>query len=97
MSHRHRVGGRDRRALFRQRLDHARTGCHLPIALGHIPLEAATEARREVVTKDCLGAALETTDREVTIETLLDLPTSHFLVLTGITGWTRGGTIEQPG
>jgi len=48
--------------------------------------ETATERGLEAVTEDCIEANLETTEREATIEKLLDLPFNHFLVLTGITG-----------
>ncbi|NKE36530.1 AAA family ATPase [Natronococcus sp. JC468] len=58
--------------------------------------ETASERGLEEVTKDCLEKNLEATDREATMETLLDLPFNHFLVLTGITGWKRGGEIRQP-
>ncbi|ELY55812.1 Cdc6/Cdc18 family protein [Natronococcus jeotgali] len=58
--------------------------------------ETASERGLDEVTKDCLEVNLETTDRDTTMETLLDLPFNHFLVLTGITGWKRGGEIRQP-
>jgi Cdc6-like AAA superfamily ATPase len=50
------------------------------------------------VTRECLDANIETTDKEAVTEKLLSLPFNHFLVLTGVTGWTEqpSGDIEQP-
>jgi archaeal cell division control protein 6 len=58
--------------------------------------ETASERDLEAVTRECVEVNLEETDREATVETLLDLPFNHFLVLTGITGWKQDGEIKQP-
>ncbi|ADB60144.1 orc1/cdc6 family replication initiation protein [Haloterrigena turkmenica DSM 5511] len=58
--------------------------------------ETATDRGLETVTDACIDANLETTEREATIDKLLDLPENHFLVLTGVTGWSRGTEIKQP-
>jgi len=60
--------------------------------------ETANERGLEQVTRDCLAANLETTDRAATIEKLLSLPAHHFFVLLALTNWTdrRTGEIVQP-
>ncbi|WP_436344057.1 Cdc6/Cdc18 family protein [Natronorubrum sp. FCH18a] len=58
--------------------------------------ETATEQGLEQLTNDCIDANLEATEQEATIEKLLDLPVNHFVVLTGLTGWTEGPEIKQP-
>ncbi|WP_265112541.1 Cdc6/Cdc18 family protein [Halosolutus halophilus] len=58
--------------------------------------ETATERGLDRVTRECIDANLETTEREATIEKLLALPANHFVVLTAITGRDRGGEIKQP-
>lgn len=47
------------------------------------------------LTTSSLEATLEATDREATVSKLLELPVSHFLVLTA-SSWTQGREIEQP-
>ncbi|WP_339104205.1 AAA family ATPase [Haloterrigena salinisoli] len=58
--------------------------------------ETAIERERDQVTEACIDANLETTEREATIDKLLDLPINHFVVLMGVTCWSRGSEIEQP-
>ncbi|MFA1610776.1 Cdc6/Cdc18 family protein [Halobellus rubicundus] len=60
--------------------------------------ETATERGLEAVTRECLDATIETTGKEAVTEKLLALPFNHFLVLTGVTGWTErpSGEIKQP-
>lgn len=60
--------------------------------------ETAAEQELEAVTTDCIDANLETTDKEVVREKLLQLPLNHFVVLTGITSLTDpwSGEIIQP-
>ena len=58
--------------------------------------ETASERRLETVTRECIEANLDATERDATIDKLLDLPVNHFLVLVGVTGWTQGGKIKQP-
>ena len=58
--------------------------------------ETATDRGLDEVTVECIEENLEATDREATIDKLLSLPFNHFLVLTGITGWSRAGEIKQP-
>jgi orc1/cdc6 family replication initiation protein len=60
--------------------------------------ETAMEQGLDTVTRECLDANIETTDKEAVTEKLLALPFNHFLVLTGATGWTEqpSGKIKQP-
>jgi Cdc6-like AAA superfamily ATPase len=60
--------------------------------------ETATERGLAQVTRECLDANIETTDKEAVTEKLLALPFNHFLVLTGVIGWTEqpSGDIKQP-
>jgi len=60
--------------------------------------ETANERGLDQVTRECLEANLETTDRAATIEKLLSLPIHHFFVLLGMTNWTdrMTGEIVQP-
>jgi len=60
--------------------------------------ETATERELEQVTRGCIDANLATTEQEAVTEKLLGLPLNHFLVLTGVTGWTdqENGEIKQP-
>lgn len=60
--------------------------------------ETATEQGLEQVTRECVEANLEATDKEAIVEKLLQLPLNHFFVLTGVTGWTKqpSGDIVQP-
>jgi orc1/cdc6 family replication initiation protein len=60
--------------------------------------ETATDRGLEQVTRACLKATLETTDKAAITEKLLALPFTHFHVLVGVTGWDEypSGEIKQP-
>jgi archaeal cell division control protein 6 len=60
--------------------------------------ETANERGLEQVTRDCVEANLDATEREATIEKLFSLPPNHFLVLVGLTSWEnrQTGEISQP-
>jgi cell division control protein 6 len=60
--------------------------------------ETANERGLAEVTRDCIEANLEGTDKEATTSKLLDLPVQHFFVLLGVTSWTErpSDEIVQP-
>ncbi|MEF8825333.1 MAG: AAA family ATPase [Halapricum sp.] len=58
--------------------------------------ETATERGLDAVTRDCIDANLEETDKEAVIEKLRALPRNHMVVLVSITMWARGDEIVQP-
>ncbi|EMA52301.1 Cdc6/Cdc18 family protein [Halococcus thailandensis] len=59
--------------------------------------ETANEIGLDQVNEACLERNIETTDKESTVEKLLELPGHHFLVLLGAASWTdRTGEIIQP-
>ncbi|MDG5820247.1 AAA family ATPase [Natronococcus sp. A-GB7] len=68
--------------------------------------ETASERDLDQVTRECVDANLEETDREATVSKLLDLPINHFLVLMAVTGfdeektdaltWAEETSIKQP-
>lgn len=60
--------------------------------------ETANDEGLTQVTEDCLDSNIETTDKESTVEKLLNLPVHHFFVLYGAADWTdtRTGETVQP-
>ena len=58
--------------------------------------ETATKRKFDRMTRECVDANLETTEREATVEKLLSLPFNHFFVLTGVVSWTENSEIKQP-
>ena len=59
--------------------------------------ETANERGLDTVSRACLEANVEHSDREAIIDRIVQLPETHLLVLTAITGWERpDGEIVQP-